>query len=784
MRMRKLYNADMKQNLLAIVAIILGGAAFAAPPQWTYDRVAQHITDGVWTIRVTAEGTRLSAVSANTPDTPADLDLSKPIADAEGNPYRLVSIGGASAPEGGVFAKRKIKALTLGSFLTDIGDYAFYGSGITTDFVLPPDDRETHLSIMRGDVTGMLVIPEGITHIGQGAFNECKGITALVLPQTLKTVGEGTQVSDAFSGCTGVTLFMTSARVSGTEGMFAKDCSKILRGGGFIYGHVDWCIPDTTGRLKVGVIRWDAYVGDRHKVGLECERILSGIPLTNLTAAAVTNYHFRVPWYGKILPDNKVLVRNTDRLTVEREIRYAKAAGIDYWATVWYGDHDDTGLSLQRNLWTQSLQRNALQWCHVFDGNFRKAVGDWTTPEQKKLISDMVSRDFKSDMYLKADAQIPQFEYEDEGERRTHYRTETVRPVLYIIWADESYADCVNALYAECAAQGVPEPFVVIMTYETDREKINSVLKACRASAISSYAHGGKDNIRFARNAASERDRWAFWKTFDTGVIPSVTAGWDNRPRYHNGCSWYADTDVLRNAWIQYPTPDELQKHTEDAITFATTYGNMEGFKSILIYAWNEYDEGGFIAPTLFELRDPANKGRPIKLDAINRAIQPLRDIYTDIQGHFAENEIRRLASSYVFSNYPTPRHHPFQPDEPMRFEEYIVWLVRTFGLYADIGDGRGMRIDFRDAIRTAEVLGFMKGALQRTYRESERQGIGIDRRTMLDSEAIALTANVLKLLDMPYDDEDVFRIFSAIPEQRMTRAKAAVLLVRCLELN
>ena len=307
--------------------------------------------------------------------------------------------------------------------------------------------------------------------------------------------------------------------------------------------------PSTNSNLyvKVGAIRWDAWVGDRWSAGLEIERILSGIPQSNLSAAAVTDYHFRVPWFGIIQPDNKVLARYTDNLTLEREIRYAKAAGIDYWATVWYGDHDNTAGSLHRNLWTKSLQRNSLQWCHVFDGNFRGAVGDWTTPAQKKLISDMVALDFKSDMYVK---------------------TNTGRPVFYIHDAREEYSGCVNALYTECASQGVPDPFVIIGTFWTNTDNINRVVAACRASGISSYVVAGNNDLAYASNAVMERERWSLWNSCNGVAIPSVTAGWDNKARYYCGNPWYPDIEVLHNSWIQYPTPAELQKHTEDAIKF------------------------------------------------------------------------------------------------------------------------------------------------------------------------------------------------------------------------
>jgi len=510
-------------------------------------------------------------------------------------------------------------------------------------------------------------------------------------------------------------------------------------------------LPSASDFVKVGAIRWDAWVGDRWSAGLEIERILSGIPQRDPHAAATTDYHFRVPWFGVIQPDNKVLARYSDMLTVEREIRYAKAAGIDYWAPVWYGDQNSEGGALHRNLWVKSLQRNALQWCHTFDGNFRGAVGDWTTPAQKKLIADMVAIDFKSDAYVK---------------------TKSGRPVFYIHDADAGYSVCVRALYAECAAQGIPEPFVVIGTFSQNTEVINQVADACRASGISSYVVAGNNDITYAENSKMERERWSVWNNCNGVAIPTVTAGWDNRPRYFCGCPWYKNIEDLRNSWIQYPTPVELQQQVVEAIEFSKSNHKATDFKSIMIYAWNEYDEGGFIAPTLFEIRDKANNGRPLKLDAINRALQSARVAYSDLEGHDAASEIRQLAASFVFSGV---RGDKFDPDKMVNVNEYTAWLVRTFGLYADVGNIPVGRDDpFVRELAIAQSLNLLHGL------PAGRKGVG---RPIKNDEVVLLTANVMKLLKMSDDDTDAARIFNSIAESRMTRAKAAVMLVRSLEL-
>jgi|GEM_PF-1868538 len=68
-------------------------------------------------------------------------------------------------------------SVTIPSGITEIGDYAFYGSQLSE-----------------------VVIPEGVTKIGDGAFCGCKNLTSIDLPSTLDSIGDC-----AFIECTALT---------------------------------------------------------------------------------------------------------------------------------------------------------------------------------------------------------------------------------------------------------------------------------------------------------------------------------------------------------------------------------------------------------------------------------------------------------------------------------------------------------------------------------------------------------------------------------------------------
>jgi len=73
----------------------------------------------------------------------------------------------------------------------------------------------------------------------------------------------------------------------------------------------------------VGAIRWDAWHGPASNVGLTVEKTL-----------APARWHYRLPFFGKVTGENAVEARGDTQEIMDREIEYAHAAGLDYWAFV------------------------------------------------------------------------------------------------------------------------------------------------------------------------------------------------------------------------------------------------------------------------------------------------------------------------------------------------------------------------------------------------------------------------------------------------------------------
>jgi hypothetical protein len=107
-----------------------------------------------------------------------------------------------------------LKSVTIGIGVTKIDKNAFNGCVKLTDIsvnmnnpyyssedgVLFNKDK-TKLVLFPYGKTGSYTIPDGVTAIGNKAFEHCKELTEITLPDSMKTIGK-----EAFSGCNGLKI--------------------------------------------------------------------------------------------------------------------------------------------------------------------------------------------------------------------------------------------------------------------------------------------------------------------------------------------------------------------------------------------------------------------------------------------------------------------------------------------------------------------------------------------------------------------------------------------------
>jgi hypothetical protein len=353
--------------------------------------------------------------------------------------------------------------------------------------------------------------------------------------------------------------------------------------------------PDGT---LIGAIRWDGWYGDGD--------VVKAVE----TSLGQPKYHFRLPWFAKVNGDGTVRINGDSQAIMEQEIAYALLAGLNYWAFVDYWD-EAPGMSIALNRYLSAANREGLRYCLVEEGHRLDKFGavGWG-----RLV-----RHFEN----------PGYQTVLDG-----------RPLLYVFLppAKLGSADW-DELRRQTVAAGLKSPYLVLMGYRPEQDaKAKADLGF---DAVSAYARGGSYSMTqpaFAEQCAMiRRDRWEKWQALGVPAITFASTGWDTRPRNERPPFWMRDevkaepdpTPFSRQKPLLdavTATPGELANHVCEAVRWAGSHRDLNPANTVIIYAWNEHDEGGWLQPTL-RADGTADDSRVL---ALGKALQVLRSRPSD----------------------------------------------------------------------------------------------------------------------------------------------------------
>jgi len=330
----------------------------------------------------------------------------------------------------------------------------------------------------------------------------------------------------------------------------------------------------TTSRLRpqVGAIRWDAWIGnfgnglkEVRSVGLQVERSLSP-----------HSYHYRAPFYSMVISNDSIQCQGTSQRIMDQEIAYANHAGLDYWAFCWYPFH--SGLDTARQLYLASKHSRDIKWCLILG----------TNPFDLKTDAKWLVAEFKK----------PNYEKVLNG-----------RPLLYVFSNPAIKGGSLQDLIELAIKEGVKKPYIAFMM-QSDKDLVQA--DKLKADALSAYISwkGKNGEPYFPVIPKADSTGWEKYKDQGRKVIPWVTSGHNTKPRIDHPVSW---TKVPADNWVQDGSPNQIARHLSNCISWVNKNSAVAEADCILIYAWNEFDEGGWICPTL---------GHNTKrLDAIKRVL-------------------------------------------------------------------------------------------------------------------------------------------------------------------
>lgn len=133
---------------------------------------------------------------------------------------------------------------------------------------------------------------------------------------------------------------------------------------------------------------------------------------------------------------------------------------------------------------------------------------------------------------------------------------------------------------------------------EFDPGSASNVADSLGADAISSYLSAPTNNggPYFPFVPDNDTAGWNAYKNTGYQVIPWITTGRNAKPRIDNPGSWYS---VCPTCWVADGTPGQIAAHVQTCLNWVQQNKAADSGNAIIMYAWNEHDEGGWICPTI-----------------------------------------------------------------------------------------------------------------------------------------------------------------------------------------
>lgn len=314
---------------------------------------------------------------------------------------------------------------------------------------------------------------------------------------------------------------------------------------------------------RIGVINWDNSQPMNTYFGTHASRVESQ-----------PKYRARVPYYADLAADGTVSFHLKTQEEFDRELSYAISAGIDYFAYAWYTEDHLT--DTEENIAKGSVEPFLWELNHARHLHAQSTLRDKIGMCAVLICPHIYS---ESDFAKLADAM-----------KQPYYETVDGRPLVCLFGGYRM--DFINRLRRFPADFGTADPYIVfhdsgVLSENGDYSLVDGVCDyACPSTRSKDYA------------ALIDRDLWTNEnrKQYGVKILPHFTMGWDPSPRI--------DSPV---PWCGYPAADYAPQASEEEFLaggrrFAEWIrANKDAVVTdrIHVFAWNEFEEGGYICPNL-----------------------------------------------------------------------------------------------------------------------------------------------------------------------------------------
>jgi hypothetical protein len=357
--------------------------------------------------------------------------------------------------------------------------------------------------------------------------------------------------------------------------------------------------PPTVPRPLLGVIRWDMYTG--HPLTTQKQEFGFLKP---------EKYHWRAPFFVRRTgnPDAPLTFNPEYRPEVyqeamEQEIAFAAGAGLDYWA-FGYSERSAPvrhGLQDALEAYLASPRKAQIRFCLIVFCPGVATARYYEPPSVRHTEAEIAAA------WLKHVEDITALVKE-----ATYQRVCGNRPLIYLYaprmigqgrqhkLAPPARVDrCLRLLREKLIAAGAGDPYLAYMV-EEGKPGWERLFDAKLVDCVTSYhqRHGGT-NLQY-KTLWDYINRQTLQGTFrrpDLKVIPPTMSGANWMPRYRKGGK-FPPWD-----WSE-PAAGEIKAHLHGAFDYVARNPNKCEAGTVIMYAWNEHSEGGFLCPTMGEAPD------------------------------------------------------------------------------------------------------------------------------------------------------------------------------------
>jgi len=322
-------------------------------------------------------------------------------------------------------------------------------------------------------------------------------------------------------------------------------------------------------RPLLGALRWDAWYAP-------------GSTVTGAVEHSLTprRYQRRLPFFASLDDAGQPHLPPVSQPLMDLEIAQALYAGLDYWAFVAYPADDP--MSRPLDLFLSSARRGPLKFC-MFTG-----LDAWGSAGRPSPLVDAHLRLMAHDAYQRV-----------EGSRPLYFLGFITEQMANDRWGGlAGLRDGIARFREKARESGAGDPYLVAAVLPRSAVSLHREIGADAASAYSIA-----DGRATGDYAALTRIVEAGWQSLGGSglpVVPTVMAGWDRRPRVEAPVPW--EKSQRPGAGLEYffdaPTPRQLSEHLQRAIAFVAQQPPAQRAPAVLVYAWNENDEGGWLVPT------------------------------------------------------------------------------------------------------------------------------------------------------------------------------------------